>query len=52
MNIRIYNADAVNAMSAKLDQLGSKVDASLDLQERSLNLVDVIAAKQSGRLTT
>jgi len=52
MNINIYNADAVNAMSAKLDQLGSKVDVSLDLQERSLNLVDVIAAKQGGKLTT
>lgn len=39
---------AVNAIASKLDGMDKKLDASMELQQRSLNMSEVIAAKQQG----
>ena len=40
---------AVNAIASKLDGMDKKLDASMDLQQKSLNMSEVIAAKQQGQ---
>ena len=39
---------AVNAIASKLDGMDKKLDASMELQQKSLNVAEVIAAKQQG----
>ena len=39
---------AVNAIASKLDGMDKKLDASMELQQKSLNITEVLAAKQQG----